>query len=154
MSDDNPLIAERREKLQALRAEAAKNGSAAFPNDFRPRHHAADLHHRYGQVPNEELEPQAVGVVVAGRLMLKRIMGKACFGTLQDGSFGEKHGRLQIYVTQDAVGAEALAPGDRVWLRHTKAGELSEHVNEFALVDGDRIVDTMLTYRGEGKAFL
>ena len=50
--------------------------------------------------------------------------------------------------------AAALAPGDRVWLRHTKAGELSEHVNEFALVDGDRIVDTMLTYRGEGKAFL
>jgi D-serine deaminase-like pyridoxal phosphate-dependent protein len=51
-------------------------------------------------------------------------------------------------------GASALSVGDRVWLRHTKAGELSEHLNEFALVDGDRIVDTMKTYRGEGKAFL
>ena len=50
--------------------------------------------------------------------------------------------------------AAALSVGDRVWLRHTKAGELSEHLNEFAIVDGDRIVDTMPTYRGEGKAFL
>ena len=90
MSDDNNhLITERREKLQALRALAAKNGSAVFPNDFKPKHHAADLHHKYGQVPNEELEPQHIAVVVAGRLMLKRVMGKACFGTLQDGSFGE-----------------------------------------------------------------
>ncbi len=50
--------------------------------------------------------------------------------------------------------AESLTVGDRVWLRHTKAGELSEHLNEFAMVDGDRIVETMPTYRGEGKAFL
>ncbi len=60
MTEDNQLIAERREKLQALRAEAAARGAAAFPNDFKPRHHAADLHHRHGQVPNEELEPQGV----------------------------------------------------------------------------------------------
>ena len=135
MSDDNQLIAERREKLQALRAEAAKNGTAAFPNDFKPRHHAADLHHKHGQVPNEELEPQAVTVVVAGRLMLKRVMGKACFGTLQDGSAGEKHGRIQIYVTQDAVGPEALATfkqldlgdilGCEGTLFRTRTGELS-----------------------------
>jgi len=64
----------------------------------------------------------------------------------------EAAGEVQSPVTGRA--AEALAPGDRVWLRHTKAGELSEHLNEFALVDGDRIVDTMTTYRGEGKAFL
>lgn len=51
-------------------------------------------------------------------------------------------------------GAADLRVGDRVWLRHTKAGEISEHLNEFAMVDGDRIVDTMPTYRGEGKAFL
>jgi D-serine deaminase-like pyridoxal phosphate-dependent protein len=52
------------------------------------------------------------------------------------------------------MAATTLEVGDRVWLRHTKAGELSEHLNEFALVDGDRIVDSMLTYRGEGRAFL
>lgn len=50
--------------------------------------------------------------------------------------------------------AAALGVGDRVWLRHTKSGELSEHVNAFALVDGGDVVDTVPTYRGEGKAFL
>jgi len=57
MSEDNQLIAERREKLQALRAQAAKNGTAVFPNDFKPKHHAAPLHQQYGQMDNEELEP-------------------------------------------------------------------------------------------------
>ena len=46
------------------------------------------------------------------------------------------------------------AVGDRVWFRHAKAGELCEHVNELHLVDGDRIVQTVPTYRGEGQAFL
>ncbi len=50
--------------------------------------------------------------------------------------------------------ASAVEVGDRVWFRHTKAGELSEHLNEFALVDGGRIVDMLPTYRGEGKAWL
>ncbi|MGO4105801.1 alanine racemase [Leifsonia sp. YAF41] len=50
--------------------------------------------------------------------------------------------------------AARLAVGDRVWLRHTKSGELSEHVNEFALVDNGTVVDMTPTYRGEGKAFL
>jgi D-serine deaminase-like pyridoxal phosphate-dependent protein len=44
--------------------------------------------------------------------------------------------------------------GDRVWFRHAKAGELCERVDELHLVDGDRIVDTVPTYRGEGHAFL
>ncbi len=126
----NQLMAERREKLQALRA-----AGVAFPNDFKPTHHAAELHLRHGQVPNEELEPQSIQVAVAGRMMLKRVMGKACFATLQDGSMGEKNGRIQLYVTQDAVGAEALAAfkhwdlGDIVGcegtLFRTKTGELS-----------------------------
>ena len=123
--DDNQLIAERRAKLAALRQQGV-----AFPNDFRPRHHAADLHHAHEGEANEVLEPKAIHVVVAGRLMLKRVMGKACFGTLQDGS-----GRIQIYVTQDAVGAEALAAfkhwdlgdilGCEGTLFRTKTGELS-----------------------------
>ena len=50
--------------------------------------------------------------------------------------------------------AGRLRAGDRVWFRHTKSGELSEHLNEFAVVDGDEVVDTVPTYRGEGKAFL
>jgi D-serine deaminase-like pyridoxal phosphate-dependent protein len=61
-------------------------------------------------------------------------------------------GEVQTPVTGPA--AARLAVGDRVWLRHTKSGELSEHVNGFVLVDGDRVVDVVPTYRGEGKAFL
>jgi D-serine deaminase-like pyridoxal phosphate-dependent protein len=64
----------------------------------------------------------------------------------------EGAGEVQSPVTGRA--AAALTVGDRVWLRHTKAGELSEHLNEFAVVDHDRIIDTLPTYRGEGKAFL
>jgi D-serine deaminase-like pyridoxal phosphate-dependent protein len=51
-------------------------------------------------------------------------------------------------------GADALRVGDRVWFRHAKAGELCEHVNELHLVAGDKVVDTVPTYRGEGFAFL
>jgi len=64
----------------------------------------------------------------------------------------EMAGEVQTPVT--GANAAALRVGDRAWLRHTKAGELSEHLNEFALVDGDRVVDMLPTYRGEGKAFL
>jgi D-serine deaminase-like pyridoxal phosphate-dependent protein len=50
--------------------------------------------------------------------------------------------------------ARTLHVGDRVWLRHTKAGELSEHLDAFHVVDGDRVVGELPTYRGEGKVFL
>ncbi|MEO6533695.1 MAG: amino acid deaminase/aldolase [Pseudolysinimonas sp.] len=64
----------------------------------------------------------------------------------------EAAGEVQTPVTGPA--ARTLAVGDRVWMRHTKAGELSEHVNEFAVVDGARVVEQVPSYRGEGKAFL
>jgi lysyl-tRNA synthetase class 2 len=102
MSDDhNQLITERREKLKAIRSRGV-----AFPNDFKPQHHAAALHQRYGGLANDALEPQAVKVSVAGRMMLKRVMGKASFCTLQDGSMGEHHGRIQLRVSVDGVGPE------------------------------------------------
>ena len=136
---DNQLITERREKLAAWRAHAKSTGTAAFPNDFKPRHHAADLHHKHGATPNEELEPKAIAVSVAGRMMLKRVMGKACFATLQDAS-----GRIQLYVTQDAVGADALAAfkgwdlgdilGCEGLLFRTKSGELSLRATSIRLL--------------------
>lgn len=64
----------------------------------------------------------------------------------------EMAGEVQTPVTGAA--ASILRPGDRVWLRHTKSGELSEHVNRFHLVDGGRVVGRLPTYRGEGQAFL
>jgi lysyl-tRNA synthetase class 2 len=112
--DDNRLIAERREKLAAIRARGV-----AFPNDFKPTHHAADLVARHGEVPNEELEPQAIQVAIAGRLMLKRVMGKASFATVQDGSLGKTGGRIQVRVSTDAVGDEAYAE-----FRHWDLGDI------------------------------
>jgi D-serine deaminase-like pyridoxal phosphate-dependent protein len=64
----------------------------------------------------------------------------------------EMAGEVQTPVTGAA--AATLQIGDRVWLRHTKAGELSEHLNQFAIVAGGKIIETMPTYRGEGQVFL
>jgi lysyl-tRNA synthetase, class II len=137
--DDNKLIAERRAKLAALRQRGV-----AFPNDFRPRHHAADLQQRWGGLANEELEPQAIQVAIAGRVMLKRVMGKASFATLQDGSFGRTHGRIQLFVARDGVGEAAyedfkqLDLGDIVGaegvLFKTRTGELSVRVATLRLL--------------------
>ncbi|HEY8241973.1 MAG TPA: amino acid--tRNA ligase-related protein, partial [Casimicrobiaceae bacterium] len=123
--DENQIIAERRGKLAQLRA-----AGQAYPNDFRRDALAADLHATHDPEGNETLEPKAIRVAVAGRMMLKRVMGKACFATLQDMS-----GRIQLYVTLDGVGAETLDAfkhwdlGDIVaatgTLFKTKTGELS-----------------------------
>ena len=64
----------------------------------------------------------------------------------------EKAGEVQSPVTGAAAGR--LNVGDRVWLRHTKSGELAEHLNEVAVVHDGNVVDMLPTYRGEGKAFL
>ena len=95
--EENKLIEERREKLKALRT-----AGEAYPNDFRRKDSAAELHERYGALSKEQLEAQKPGAIVAGRMMLKRVMGKASFATLQDGT-----GRIQVYVTNDGTGAEA-----------------------------------------------
>ncbi|MBL7087261.1 lysine--tRNA ligase [Acidovorax sp.] len=142
--DDNQLIAERREKLSALREAQANGGGVAFPNNFKPGHKAAQLHLEYSAATNESLEATPVNVSVAGRMMLKRVMGKASFATIQDGSLGEVGGRIQLYVTRDAVGEELYAAfkhwdlGDIVGaegtLMKTKTGELSVKVTSLRLL--------------------
>jgi lysyl-tRNA synthetase class 2 len=94
MEEDNKLIEERREKLKALRA-----AGQAYPNDFVRKDFAKDLSDAYGGKTKEELEKAAVRASVAGRMMLKRVMGKASFATLQDGS-----GRIQAYISNDVTG--------------------------------------------------
>jgi lysyl-tRNA synthetase class 2 len=137
--DENQLIAERREKLKALR-EAQKQGKGvAFPNDFKPGHRAAALHEHHGGKIPEQLDQEAIQASVAGRMMLKRVMGKASFATLQDAT-----GRFQIYVTRDAVGEEAYAAfkhwdlGDIIaaegLLFKTKTGELSLNAKSIRLL--------------------
>ena len=136
--DENHVIGERREKLKALRA-ASPNG-IAFPNDFRPENVAADLHAAYGSTSKEDLEGAAhVAVKIAGRIMLKRLMGKAAFATIQDAS-----GRIQLYVTLNEIGEAAMEEfkrfdlGDIVGadghLFRTKTGELSVHVKSIRLI--------------------
>ena len=123
--DESRIIAERRAKLAALRATGN-----AYPNDFRRTALAADLHAAHDEKDHATLEAAAIRTAVAGRMMLKRVMGKACFATLQDMS-----GRIQLYVTLDGVGERALDAfkhwdlGDIVGatgtLFKTKTGELS-----------------------------
>ena len=136
---ENQLITERREKLKALR-----HAGIAFPNDVKPEHRAEALFALYDSKSKEELEPLAVAVSVAGRMMLKRVMGKASFATLQDASFGPSGGRIQVYINNEGVGENVHSAfkhwdlGDIVAasgiLFKTKTGELSIHATSIRLV--------------------
>ena len=132
--DEHQIIAERRAKLSALRASGE-----AYPNDFRRTAVAGSLHAEHDAKSNEQIEATLTPVAVAGRMLLKRVMGKACFATLQDMS-----GRIQLYVTMDGVGPEALEAfkhwdlGDIVGatgtLFKTKTGELSVKCDSIRLL--------------------
>jgi len=91
--DENKLIAQRREKLRALRAEGV-----AFPNDFRRNVMAGELQAEYGDRDNAYFEQSPVRVSVAGRMMAQRIMGKNAFASIQDMS-----GRIQLFVQRDVL---------------------------------------------------
>ncbi|HJV88254.1 MAG TPA: lysine--tRNA ligase [Noviherbaspirillum sp.] len=137
--DENTIMAERRAKLAALREKGV-----AFPNDFRPAHKAADLHERYDGLTNEQLEAEPIPVSVAGRMMLKRVMGKAAFATIQDASGRNADGRIQLYITIDNAGEEAHTAfkhydlgdilGAEGLLFKTKTGELSLKVTKLRLL--------------------
>ena len=130
----NEQVQQRRQKLAAL-----SENRQSFPNDFKREHVAEDLHQQYGQQDNEHLEADPIAVVVAGRMMLRRIMGKASFATVQDMS-----GRIQLYVARDALPEGDYASfkqwdlGDIVGARgelfKTKTGELSVKVTEIRLL--------------------
>ncbi|MGQ0700345.1 MAG: lysine--tRNA ligase [Panacagrimonas sp.] len=92
--DENHIIATRREKLDKLRAQGQ-----AFPNDFRRDTLAEHLHGTYAQREATSLDTETARFKLAGRLMAKRIMGKASFGQLQDSS-----GRIQIFIKLDTLG--------------------------------------------------
>ncbi|WPB55132.1 lysine--tRNA ligase [Xylophilus sp. GOD-11R] len=137
--DENQLIAERREKLRTLRSAAAASGGVAFPNDFKPSDRAEALQAAHAETDAEVLEATPVAASVAGRMMLKRVMGKASFATLQDAT-----GRIQLYVTRDALGEEAYAEfkrsdlgdilGAEGTLFRTKTGELSVKVSALRML--------------------
>ena len=142
--DENQLMQERREKLKAIRTRQANGGGVAFPNDFQPDIQAAALFEAYETKDAAELVVLGTTVKVAGRMMLKRVMGKASFCTLQDASFGPSGGRIQIYVKGEEVG-EALYEDFKHWdlgdivaaqgrVFKTKTGELSIHTSSVRLL--------------------
>ncbi|KFN51491.1 lysine--tRNA ligase [Arenimonas composti] len=134
--DENSLIAERRAKLTALRGQGV-----AFPNDFARADYAGDLQSEFADAeawPAEKLEALERRVAVAGRLLAKRVMGKASFAQLQDMS-----GRIQLFLKVDALGEayEAFKGwdiGDIVavegGLTRTRTGELSVRAESLRLL--------------------
>ena len=138
--DENSIIAERRAKLAAIRAQGV-----AFPNDFRPEHKTHDLQAQYGEKNREELEALEIKVSVAGRMMLKREAGKkAAFATLQDASGKKADGRIQLYITADKTGETEMEAfrhydlGDILGIEgvlfKTKTGELTIKVSKLRLL--------------------
>jgi len=132
--DENQIITERRHKL----AEIRKAG-VAFPNDFERKHLAGDLQAEHGEKSHEALEAVHIKVAVAGRMMLKRVMGKASFATIQD-----MGGKIQLYISNDDTGEEAHNAfkhydlgdilGAQGVLFKTKTGELSVRVSQVRLL--------------------
>ncbi|MDQ5920160.1 MAG: lysyl-tRNA synthetase, class [Pseudomonadota bacterium] len=133
-TDENHIIAERRQKLAQIRST-----EIAYPNSFKPQNNAHKLHSQYGNMSHEELDNNSIAVKIAGRMMLKRIMGKVSFATLQDGA-----SKIQIYVSREKLGDELylnfkqMDIGDLLGvcgtLFKTKTGELTIAVTEIKLL--------------------
>ncbi len=132
---ESEIVTHRRRKLDALRERGE-----AYPNGFRRRHLAKDLLANYGPASKQELGAQAIGAAVAGRVMLRRVMGKASFITLADPS-----GRIQCYLRQDDIGADAYEDFKDMWdigdiagvvgtLMKTNKGELTIQASEARLL--------------------
>ena len=134
IQDQNEQILLRRAKLAELR----RLGNP-FPNDFRRNVVAGELHAEYGEKDLAEIDTRNVRVKVAGRMMTRRVMGKASFAHLQDMS-----GRIQLYVTRDVLGPERYEEfkkwdiGDILGVEgvlfKTKTGELSVKVDGIRLL--------------------
>ena len=132
--DENEQIAQRRAKLARLR----ESGNA-FPVDCRRNVMARELHAEYDALDNETLEANPRRVKVAGRMMRRRIMGKASFAHIQDMS-----GQIQLYIQRDVVSPEVYRAfkdwdlGDIIGaegvLFKTRTGELSVKVEEIRLL--------------------
>ena len=135
--DENSIILERRSKLKEIREKRI-----ALPNNFQPDSYAKDLHLKHDNDDKEDLG-KSIEVLVAGRMVLKRVMGKASFATIQDTT-----GRIQLYISRDLINSEKepeLYADFKRWdlgdivgakgkLFKTKTNELTVEVSEFILL--------------------
>ncbi len=154
--EENHIIAERRAKLAQLRASGV-----AYPNDFVRTHLFGDLRAQYGEMSAEELEQLQPQVACSGRMMLKRVMGKASFATVRDFT-----GEMQYFVSKAELGEEAYKQfktydlGDIVAVKgtlfKTHSGELSIRAHELRLMTKNirplpdkfkGLLDTEMVYR-------
>jgi lysyl-tRNA synthetase class 2 len=137
MSDDeNKLIAERRAKLDKLRASST--GRVAFPNDFRRDALADQLLTAYGDRPAEWFDKNTIRVKVGGRMLAKRVMGKASFAKIAD-----RTGQIQVFAQSEPLGAvydefKGWDVGDVIGVEgalfKTKTGELSVRAEKLRLL--------------------
>ena len=140
MSEENiggeeSLIEERRKKLEFLRSE-----NKAYINNFYKENYAADLSTKYSQLAKEELEDKNISdISIAGRIVLRRIMGNASFATIRDAS-----GDIQIYISKNTVEKEIYEDfktwdlGDIVGIKgklfKTRTDELTIEASEAVLI--------------------
>ena len=135
MTEEGDIVGFRRDKLEAIRA-----AGTAFPNDFRREHLASELAERLKDHDKAALEAETVQTAVAGRVMLRRVMGKASFVTLQDMS-----GRIQAYLRRDGVGETAYDEFKNLWdigdivavtgrMMRTNKGELTVEADAIRLL--------------------
>ena len=133
--NENDLIAQRRQDLKELR----KTGNA-YTNQFKRDSLALDLHAQYKNKSKEELEGESIKVTIAGRMMSRRVMGKASFAHIQDMS-----GKIQLYVRRDDLADGIYNDGFKKWdigdiigatgtIMKTNKGELSIHVDSIELL--------------------
>ncbi len=136
MSTEEDIILNRKQKLAEWRSQGE-----AFPSDFRREHLAKELHERFDGTGKLELEADRVLTAVSGRIMLRRVMGKASFITLEDMT-----GQIQCYVQRDSVGVEAYEDFKSLWdigdivgivgsVMKTNKGELSIHADRMQLLN-------------------
>ncbi|MEE9452368.1 MAG: lysine--tRNA ligase [Gammaproteobacteria bacterium] len=133
--DESEVIAVRKQKLAKL-----QESGFTYPNSFRINHLATDIHKQYAEETAESLLAKKVHVAVAGRIMLRRIMGKASFVHIQDMS-----GRIQLYVRKDELLDDAYSDfktwdlGDIIGaegeLFKTKTGELTVKITKICLLN-------------------
>ena len=136
MTEENDIIVNRRAKLARWLEEAG-----TYPNEFRRQALSSELHALAGDKDKETLETEQLETAVCGRVMLRRVMGKASFITLQDVS-----GQIQCYIRKNDVGDEAYEAFNELWdlgdivgvsgvLMRTNKGELTVHANRIELLN-------------------
>ena len=136
MSEERDIIANRKAKMDGWRAD-----TGIYPNDFRRQDLAEDLHQRARDFDKPQLLEEAIETAIAGRIMLRRVMGKASFLTIQDSS-----GQMQCYLTKNDLAEEVYEAFNKYWemgdivgirgiLMRTNKGELTVHAKEIVLLN-------------------